>query len=311
MGSTISILVPHTLKESLMESRSTLIKCGFVQLCCALSFVLFKILGNNVTYNYKEMLHRRYQDHRGYHFQSTTTVIPIVHVDVAAIVLYALTGLLLLCLSSRTKNLCLVLSVNFATLLSLVAASGLAVFALLAILSSGEQPLIPLVAIVVLCNSLVMLLATIASTMEIWRISFCSSNSSMDSPTTPHVSDRGNRSQLPSAPRSTLQVANERNTTSSQPAAEDDFFQHFTTDGGEEVGRSTGEEQPPPYHIATGRIPCKHCSFTARDKNDFIEHFRRKPDHWSCLACKRGFTTFKDFSRHIVRRGCNQSDGQN
>jgi len=133
----------------------------------------------------------------------------------------------------------------------------------------------------------------------------------MDSPTNPQVSDRGNRSQLPSAPRSTLQVANERNTTPCQPA-EDDFFQHFTTNGSEEVRRSTGgEEQPPPYHVATGRIPCKHCSFTARDKSDFIEHFRRKPDHWTCLACKRGFTTFKDFSRHIVSRRCNQSNGQN
>jgi len=298
-----------------MESISTLVKCGFVQLCCAVSFLLFKILGNNVTftYNYKETFHRQYQDHRGYHFQSRATTSGItVHVDVAAIVLYALTGLLLLCLSSRTKNLCLVLSVNLATLLSLIAASGLAVIALLVILTSGELTSILLRAIFVLCNSLVLLLVTIASTREIWRISCCSSsNASMDSPTNPQVSDRGNRSQLPSAPRSTLQVANERNTTPCQPA-EDDFFQHFTTNGSEEVRRSTGgEEQPPPYHVATGRIPCKHCSFTARDKSDFIEHFRRKPDHWSCLACKRGFTTFKDFSRHIVRRRCNQSDGQN
>ena len=279
-----------------MESTSTLTKCGFVQLCCALSFLIFKILGNNVTYSYKETSHQRYQDHRGSHFQSRTTFIPLVHVDVGAIVLYAVTGLLLLCLSSRTKNLCLILSVNLSTLFSLFGASGLTVFALLAILvEPRDQPAFLLRAIVVLCNSLVMLLATIASTMEIWRISFCSTNPTMESPT----------NQPDSGPRSTLQVANERNTTSSQVAAEDDLFQHFTTRGSE------GDEQPPPYHIATGRIPCKHCRFTAKDKKDFVEHFKRKPDHWSCLACKRGFTTFRDFSRHIVRKRCNQSDGQN
>ena len=100
-----------------MESASTLVKCGFVQILCAISLLLFKILGNSVTYNYKETLHQ--------HFQSRAKVIPLVHVDVASIVLYAITGVLLLCLSSRTKNLCLILSVNISTLLSLFGASGL------------------------------------------------------------------------------------------------------------------------------------------------------------------------------------------
>ena len=102
----------------------------------------------------------------------------------------------------------------------------------------------------------------------------------------------------------------ERNTRSSQAAAEaeDDLFQYFTTDGSE---AEENGDAPPPYHIATGTIPCKHCRFTAKNRNDFVEHFQKRPDHWSCLACQRGFTTFKDFYRHIVRRRCNRSNGQN
>jgi len=290
-----------------MDSVSTLVKCGFVQMCCAVSFLLFKILGNNVTTrNYKETLHLRYQDQRWSHFQSrVTSVIPMDYVDVAAIALYAVTGVLVLCLGSRTKNLCLILSVNISTLLSLLAASGLTIFALVAILG-GHPPNLLLRAIFVLLNSLVMLLATMASTMEIWRISFCSRNAGMDNPTNLQVSVRGSRS-LPSPPRSTVRVANERNTTLSQPAAEDNLFQYLTTDGSE---AEENGDAPPPYHIATGRIPCKYCRFTAKNKNDFVEHYRRKPDHWSCLACKRRFATFKDFYKHIiVRRRCNGSNG--
>ena len=118
-----------------MESASTLLKCAFVQILCAVSLLLFKILGNSVAYNYKETLHQRYQGHRGFHFQSRTKVIPLVHVDIAAIVLYAITGFVLLCLSSRTKNLCLILCVNISTLLSLFGSSGLTIFPLVAILS--------------------------------------------------------------------------------------------------------------------------------------------------------------------------------
>ena len=126
-----------------MESASTLVKCGFVQILCAISLLLFKVLGNSVTYNYKETLHQ--------HFQSRAKVILLVHVDSAAIALYVL----LLCLSSRTKNLCLILSIS--TLLSLFGASGLTIFALVAILSDPSEgtPANLLQAIVVLLNSLV------------------------------------------------------------------------------------------------------------------------------------------------------------
>ena len=228
-----------------MESASTLVKCGFVQILCAVSLLLFKIFGNSVTYNYRETLHQ--------HFQSRAKVIPLVHVDVAAIALYAITGVLLLCLSSRTKNLCLILSVNISTLLSLVGASGLTIFALVAILSDPSEgtPANLLQAIFVHLNSLVMLTATMVSTMEIWRISFYSSNAAMDSLTIVNVNVRGNRS-LRSGPRSTLQVANERNTPSSQPA-ENNFSQHFTTDARSEEDENG--EAPPPYHIATGKFP--------------------------------------------------------
>ena len=278
-----------------MESASTLVECGLVQILCAVFLLLFKILGNSVTYNYKETLHQHYEDHSGSHFQSRAKVIPLVHVDVASIVLYAITGVLLLCLSSRTKNLCLILSVNISTLLSLFGASGLTIFALVAILSDPSEgtPVNLLQAIFVLLNSLVMLIATMVSTMEIWRISFYSSNAAMDSLTNVNVNVRGNRSP-PSGPRSTLQVANERNTPSSQPA-EANVSQHFTPDA--KSGEDENGEAPPPYHIATGKFPCKHCRFTAKNKNNFIEHFQRRPDHWSCLFCKRRFTTFKDYSR--------------
>jgi len=285
-----------------MGSVSTLIKCGFVQICCAVSLLLFKIL-DTTTYKYKETLHLPYQEKaRQQLFHRSMWI-----VDVAAIFLYAVTGILLMCLSSRTKNFCLILIVNISTLLSLLAASGLFIFALDAILSgSSDQPAILLEAIVVLVNSLVMLTATMVSTLEIWRISFNRSNSAIDSQTNIHVSGTN-----PSgAPRSRIQVANERNTRSSQPfaTAEDDLFQYFTTDGSE---AEENGDAPPPYHIATGTIPCKHCRFTAKNKNDFVKHFQRRPDHWSCLACKKGFTTFKDFYRHIVRKRCNRSNGQN
>ena len=114
------------------------------------------------------------------------------------------------------------------------------------------------------------------------------------------------RAAVPPGPpqTTTLHVSNERDVAPSQ-STEDDLFQDFMTAGSEEEQHG---EAPPPYHIATGRIPCKHCRFTAKSQKEFIEHFQRRPDHWSCLGCKRRFTTFKDFYGHIVvRRQCNQS----
>ena len=177
-----------------------------------------------------------------------------------------------------------------------MAGASLIVFALVAISAIRDPsegiPANLLQAIFVLLNSLVMLIATMVSTMEIWQISFYSSNAAMDSLTNVHVSVTGNRGP-PGGPRSTLQVANERNSPSSQPA-EDNFSQNFTTDARseEDIG-----ESPPPYHIATEKFPCKHCRFTATNKNNFVEHFQRRPDHWSCRFCQRRFTTFKDYNR--------------
>ena len=139
---------------------------------------------------------------------------PLAHVDIAAMVLYAVTGALLVCLTSRTKNLsCLILSVNISTLVSLFAASaftGFTIFAFFAISdSSGGSDLKQ--AIGVLLNSLVMLLATSISTIQIWQISFKQRrNAATDSRTNIHVSVPGNRS-LTSEPRSRLEVADEGN----------------------------------------------------------------------------------------------------
>merc|ERR1711944_73672 len=284
---------------SKMGSVSILVKCGFVQMCCAVSLLLLKILGfNNV--GLEETLDLRYtlhQDHRGKtqitwesDFQNRATVIPLVHVDIAAIVQYAVTGILLMCLSSRTKNFCLILFVNISTLLSLFAASVFTIFALLAILShsrhqllndSRDDPAILLQAIVVLVNSLVMLLATIPSTTEIWQISFYSKNAATERLTT--LSVRGSRS-VTTTLSSGLEVAVEMDTAGSSG---DDFFQYFTNDDSEE---EQSGEAPPPYHIATGKIPCKHCGFMAENKNGFVEHFQIRPDHWSCLVCKKRFS---------------------
>merc|ERR1712130_189379 len=143
--------------------------------------------------------------------------------------------------------------------------------------------------------------------MEICRVSLGSSNAAIESSSNVHV--RGKASIPRASPRSTLQIADERNTTSSEVEAEEELFQHFTSRI--EVEHRGDDEQPPPYHIATGKIPCKHCRFRTQDKNDFVQHFRRKPDHWSCLACKKKFTTFKDFSKHIVRRSCNPFNSRN
>ena len=59
------------------------------------------------------------------------------------------------------------------------------------------------------------------------------------------------------------------------------------------------------------QFPANIADLLQKNKNDLVKHFQRRPDHWSCLACKRGFTTFKDFYRHIVRRRCNQWNGEN
>ena len=91
-----------------------------------------------------------------------------------------------------------------------MAGASLIVFALVAISAIRDPsegiPANLLQAIFVLLNSLVMLIATMVSTMEIWQISFYSSNAAMDSLTNVHVSVTGNRGP-PGGPRSTLQVA--------------------------------------------------------------------------------------------------------
>merc|ERR1711953_683232 len=328
MGSTTQTFLSrtHKIERSKMGSASTLVKCGLLQLLCAVSFLFFKIFGNNVTFNYKESIEILFRDYVRSHTQSTT-----IHLDAVATVLYAITGLLLCyCWISSTKKLRLSIllkfSLNISIFFSLFLSFGLFAFALFALVGDPKfQRSTPWRAIFVNINSLVMLSTLIASTVAILRDSFCRSNDATDDESLANQDVRGGRHislstmshiptlyQIPS-PRNrvsvppqttTLHVSNERDVAPSQ-STEDDLFQDVMTAGSEEEQHG---EAPPPYHIATGRIPCKHCRFTATSQKDFIEHFRRRPDHWSCLACKRRFTTFKDFYRHIVvRRQCNQS----
>ena len=271
-----------------MTPISIFVKCGFVQMLCALSFLLFKIFGKDTN-------------------AGTAGTFAFI-----AIGLYAITGTLLLCLSSHPKNLFLILSANISTLLSLNGASGLTVFALVTIFSDPYyNQRVNQQAIALLVNSLVMLFATLASTAKICRLWFCSSDAATDSLTNLHVTVRDNDRPTGAAGRITLlQLANERNTPSSQPgsAEDDDLFQHLITDGSEE---EQTEDAPPSYQIATGKIPCTHCRFVTKNKKDFVEHFRRRPNHWSCVTCNRQFTKFEDFYIHVVRRHCNCPNGQN
>merc|ERR1711953_881712 len=327
MGSTTQTFLSrtHKIERSKMGSASTLVKCVLLQLLCAVSFLFFKIFGNNVTFNYKDSIEIWSRNH----VQSTT-----IHLDAVAIALYAITGLLLCyCWISNTKKLRLSIllkfRLNISIFFSLFLSFGLFAFALVEIFGDPKfQRSTPWRAIFVNINSLVMLSTLIASTVAILRDSFCRSNDATDDesltnqdvrggrhispstishiPTLYQIPSPRNRASVPPGPpqATTLHVSNERDVAPSQ-STEDDLFQDVMTAGSEEEQHG---EAPPPYHVATGRIPCKHCRFTAKSQKDFIEHFRRRPDHWSCLACKRRFTTFKDFYRHIVvRRQCNQS----
>ena len=263
-----------------MKAVSILVKCGIVQMLCAVSFLLFKIFASNTAGTF----------------------------GVIAIVLYAITGTTLLCLSCHPKNLFLVLSANIFTLLALLGASGLSVIAGVTIHydPTHNNQKVNQQAIVLLVNSLVMLSATLASTSKICWLWFCTSDAGSDSSLTNlHVRVRDNGGPN-GASRSTLQVVNERKTPSRQPSSvEDNLFQHLITGGSEE---EETEDAPPSYLIATGKIPCTHCRFTTRNKKDFVEHFRRTPDHWSCVACKTQFAEFKDFYRHVVSPNCQNSE---
>ena len=192
-----------------MSSVSILCGCGFIQLLCAVSFLFFKIFEQFAI----------------------------------AIVLYALTGIILLCLSCHQKNIFLVLSANIFTLLSLFASSGLAVFALVPIFSDHHKKADIQQTSALLAISLVMLFATLASMTKICRLWFCSSDAAIDSSSLTkihvRVRDNGGPSGVSSTPTrvsSTIQVEDERNTQSaSQPGSEeDDLFQHLITDGSEE-----------------------------------------------------------------------------
>ena len=192
-----------------MSSVSILCGCGFIQLLCAVSFLFFKIFEQFAV----------------------------------AMVLYALTGIILLCLSCHQKNIFLVLSANIFTLLSLFASSGLAVFALVPIFSDHYKKADIKQTSGLLAISLVMLFTTLASMMKICRLWFCSSDAAIDSSSLTKIQvsvrDNGGPSGVSSTPTrvsSTIQVEDERNAQSeSQPGSEeDDLFQHLITDGSEE-----------------------------------------------------------------------------
>ena len=63
-----------------MDSPSTVVDCGFVQILFVFFFLLFEIFCNNVTCNYKETFNQEYQDYRGSHFQRTAKAFPLIHV---------------------------------------------------------------------------------------------------------------------------------------------------------------------------------------------------------------------------------------
>ena len=87
-------------------------------------------------------------------------------VGVVAMVLYAVTGILLMSLGRRTKDLCIFLLVNICTVLSLFFT--FTIFAL--VVNLRKEPGTPSGVIVVLVNSLLMLSVTKAPNKEIWQI---------------------------------------------------------------------------------------------------------------------------------------------
>ena len=218
-----------------------LVKCGLVQFLCSLSLLILKIFGNDAISSFA----------------------------VVAIILYAITGALLLCLGSFTKNIFVVLSANISTLLSLMVALGLAIYVAVVELPKQYEPLVlgdPPVdlhqEIALLVNSLLMLSATAASTMKVFRLWFCSRDAASDSETNPHVIVRGNCDSS-SASTSTLEVADERNLPSRQPGSVEDYlFQHLISDSSEE------DQTEDSYQIATSKNRCKS---ETKNKRDIFE----------------------------------------
>ena len=240
-----------------------LVKCGLVQFLCSLSLLLLKIFGNGAVSSFA----------------------------VVAIILYAIAGALLLCLGSFTKNLFVVLSANISTLLSLMVALGLAIYVAVVEIPKQYKPWVGDLhqEIALLVNSLLMLSATAASTMKVFRLWFCSRDAASDSETIPHVIVRSNWDS-PSASTSTLEVADERNLPSRQPGSVEDYlFQHLISDSSEE---DQTEDSPPSYQIATSKNPCNRCKFETKNKRDFVEEFRKRSAHWSCGDCERQLSTF-------------------
>merc|ERR1711953_1155478 len=136
MGSTTQTFLSrtHKIERSKMGSASTLVKCVLLQLLCAVSFLFFKIFGNNVTFNYKDSIEIWSRNH----VQSTT-----IHLDAVAIALYAITGLLLCyCWISSTKKLRLSIllkfSLNISIFFSLFLSSCLFAFALFALVGDPK-----------------------------------------------------------------------------------------------------------------------------------------------------------------------------
>ena len=87
-------------------------------------------------------------------------------VGVVAMVLYAVTGILLMSLGRRTKDLCIFLLVNICTVLSLFFT--FTIFAV--VVNLRKEPGTPSGLMVVLVNSLLMLSVTKAPNKEIWQI---------------------------------------------------------------------------------------------------------------------------------------------
>ena len=201
-----------------------LVKCGLVQFLCSLSLLLLKIFGNGAVASFA----------------------------VVAIILYAIAGALLLCLGSFTKNIFVVLSANISTLLSLMVALGLAIYVAVVEIPKQYEPLVDLhQEIALLVNSLLMLSATAASTMKVFRLWFCSRDAASDSETNPHVIVRSNWDSA-SASTSTLEVADERNLPSRQPGSVEDYlFQHLISDSSEE-----DQTEDSSYQIATSKNRC-------------------------------------------------------
>ena len=132
-----------------MTSAAILAICGSLKLICALSSLLINLRSNEEK------------------------IVNAFDLDFVAIFLYATNGILLLSLIQRKKKmwwLPLPLLANISTVLSLLAAGGLVVMALLAIQNHPPH----YEALVLFANSLFMLIATLVSTKTVCALWFCS-----------------------------------------------------------------------------------------------------------------------------------------